>query len=299
MEAHHPRRHRRGWVLDGILLTGAAAGLGELFIGGFATGARSGALSLLVPGLLGLAVAVVAARILPAACSLAFGPTRRGGGTALFLAMRHIARRPSAARTTIVVATAFSLAAFAITAYAVGQRNISRVAAAQTGADGVLTVQAPEGHDLGAIVDRIDPGGSRAAVVDTYSGSSNGTVLLAVQPARYAKVAAWQPGFLSQSPARLAAELSPPSPPPIPLPATATALRVQVSDVSGIRPGNGAHILAVGDQAGGGQTPQAGSVIPARGGVVTAPVSGCPCQLTMISIDAPLAGTRPGRRPAA
>lgn len=280
----------RGWVLDAVLLTCAVAGLTELFIGGFATGARSGTPDLLVPGLLGLAAAVIASRALPAACALAFGATRRRGGTALFLAVRHIVRRPSGTRTTIAVATAFALAAFAITGYAVGQRNIDRVSAAQTGADGVLTVQAPEGKDLAAIVDSIDPGATKAAVVDISSGAGNGTILLAVQPARFAKVAAWQPGFLGQSPASLATELSPPSVQPVRLPASATALRVRLSGVSGVQSGSVITFWVVETGAlGGGQTPQPTGPIPAGGGVVTAPLSGCPCLLTMVSIDAPLA----------
>ena len=57
---------RRGWLLDGVLLTGAVAGLAELLIGGNVSSTRSGSLGLLVPGLLGLAVAVVASRALPA-----------------------------------------------------------------------------------------------------------------------------------------------------------------------------------------------------------------------------------------
>jgi putative ABC transport system permease protein len=283
---------RRGWVVDGVLLTCAVAGMAELFIGGFATGARSGTLGLLVPGLLGLATAVIASRALPAACALAFGVTRRRGGTALFLAVRHTARRLSGTRTTIAVATAFALATFAITGYAVGQRNIGRVAAAQTGADGVLSVQAPEGKDLAAIVDSIDPGGTKAAAVDVSSGGENGTMLLAVQPARFAKVAAWQPGFFGQSPASLAAELSRSPVQPVQLPASATALRVRLSGVSGVQPGSVITFwMAETGALGGGQTPQPTGPIPAGGGMVTAPLSGCPCQLTMVSIDSPLSGT--------
>ena len=152
----------RGWVLDAVLLTCAVAGLAELFIGGFATGARSG-----TPGPAGPRAAGPRGgrHRVPGCCRprarWPSGPPGDGGGTALFLAVRHIARRPSGTRTTIAVATAFALATFAITGYAVGQRNIDRVAAAQTGADGVLTVQAPEGKDLAAIVDSIDPGGSQ------------------------------------------------------------------------------------------------------------------------------------------
>jgi putative ABC transport system permease protein len=275
---------RRGWVLDAVLLTGAAAGLAELFTAGYATGARSGSLGLLVPGLLGLAAAVVASRLLPVACRLAFGPTRRGGGTAVFLAARHIARRPGGTRTTIVVAAAFALATFAVTSYAVGQRNIVRVAAAQAGADGVLTVQAPPGQDLGAIVDRIDPGGAKAAVVDRYAGAPNQSLLLAVQPRRYASVASWLPGFAAAPPQALAAALSPPTAAPVQIPASATGLRVKVSALAGVQAGT-VLTFWITLTADGGQTPVPVRVL--RDGWMTVPMSGCPCQVTMMTIDAP------------
>jgi putative ABC transport system permease protein len=277
---------RRGWALDAVLLTGAAAGLAELFTGGYSTGARSGSLGLLVPGLLGLAAAVVASRLLPLACLLAFAPTRRGGGTALFLAARHIARRPGGTRTTIVLAAAFALATFGLASYAVGQRNITRVATAQTGADGALTVVTPPGQDLGAIVDRIDPGGTRATVVDTYVGAPNSSILLAVQPERFATVASWLPGFAAKPPRELAAALSPPTAPPVQLPATATGLRVRATAVTGVPPGT-VLTFWVSQTSAGGQTPLATGAL--RDGWLTVAVWGCPCQLTMLSADAPVA----------
>ena len=111
-------------MLDAILLTGALAGLAELITAGDVTSARSGSLGLLVPGLLGLAAAVIASRLLPVACGLTFAGTRRRGGTGLFLAVRHIARRPGGTRTTIVLTAAFALATFAIAAFSVDQRNV-------------------------------------------------------------------------------------------------------------------------------------------------------------------------------
>jgi putative ABC transport system permease protein len=105
----------RGWVVDAILLTGAAGGLLELAVNGGIGSAGHSVLSLLVPGLLGLAVAVVASRLLPLACRAAFRRTGRRGGLGTYLAVRHIARRPGGIRTTIVLATAFALAAFAVT----------------------------------------------------------------------------------------------------------------------------------------------------------------------------------------
>jgi hypothetical protein len=163
---------------------------------------------------------VVASRLLPLACAVAAAATRRGAGIGLFLAVRHIARRPGGTRTTIVLAAAFALATFAIAAFTVDQRNVARVAAAQTGADAVLTVTAPAGQDLGTIVDRIDPGGTQAAAVDRYAGGAdNGSVLLAVQPRRFARVALWLPGFADRPPASLGASLEPRTAPPVALPA--------------------------------------------------------------------------------
>jgi hypothetical protein len=277
---------RRGWLLDAVLAIAAVAGLAELLLSGDVSATRSGSLSLLVPGLLGLAVAVVASRLLPAGCALLFRVTRRGGGTGLFLAVRHIARRPGATRTTIVLVASFTLATFAVTAYAVEIQNVDRVAAAQAGAAAVLTVTPPDGQDLAAIVDKVDPGGRRAAAVDRYEGTAaNGSVLLAVQPQRFARVAAWQPGFFAGSTGTLAAALQPPAAPPVTLPAGTTAVRVRISGLSGAPPVTKLTFWMT-EQAGGsgGQTPV--SLGPLRDGVLSAQLSQCPCDITMVSLDA-------------
>lgn len=277
----------RGWVLDAVLLTGALAGLAELIIAGNVTSARSGSLGLLVPGLLGLAAAVVASRLLPAACGLAFAGTRRRGGTALFLAVRHIARRPGGTRTTIVLTAAFALATFAVAAFSVDQRNVHRVATARTGAAAVLTVTAPAGQDLGTIVDRIDPGGGRAAAVDRYAGGSdNGAVLLAVQPERFARVALWPSGSVDRRPASLGAALDPRVSPAVTLPAGAAAVRVRVTGPTGIAPGTDLILWVV--ETGspeGGQVPV--SLGAVHRGWLSAALTGCPCQVIMMSLDGP------------
>jgi hypothetical protein len=275
----------RGWVLDAVLLTGALAGLAELLIGGDVTSARSGSLGLLVPGLLGLAAAVVASRLLPVACRLASSVTRYRGGTGLFLAVRHIARRPGGTRTTIVLTAAFALATFAVAAFSVDQRNVDRVAGAQTGASAVLTVTVPAGQDLGAIVDRADPGGDRAAAVDRLAGGAdNGSVLLAVQPERFARVAQWPSGSPGRTPASLRAALEPPAAPPVTLPAGATALRVLVTGPAGIPPGGDLTLWVVPSGVpDGGQVPVSLGTLHA--GALSASVSLCPCRVTMLSID--------------
>ena len=177
---------QRGWVLDAILITAAVAGLIELRVSGQIGSARRGVLGLLLPGLLGVAVAVVASRLLIVACRAGFGATARRGRIGPFLALRHVARRPGGMRTTIVLATAFALAGFAAGIWTVTVANIRAVADARAGAATVLSVTPPARHDLAAIVDRIDPGGRQAMAVDeyaNYSGSGAGQVLLAVEPA--------------------------------------------------------------------------------------------------------------------
>jgi putative ABC transport system permease protein len=276
---------RRGWLLDGMLLTCAVAGLAELLIGGNVSSTRSGSLGLLVPGLLGLAVAVVASRALPAGCALAFAWTRRQGGTGLFLAVRHIARRPGGTRTTIVLTASFALATFAITAYAVQSRNLDRVAAAQTGAAAVMVVTPPEGQDLATIVDKVDPGGAQAAAVDRYVGEPvNGSELLAVDPERWARVAQWLPGFFTGDPLKLAQELQPAAAVPVTLPAGATAARLTVSGLHGVPSAVTLTLWMVElGSPSGGQTPA--SLGTLRNGTLSAAVSGCPCEITMVSID--------------
>lgn len=280
----------RGWVLDAVLLTMAVAGLAELFTGGHVSSARSGSLALLVPGLLGLAVAVVASRLLPAVCLLLAGVTRRRGGTAAFLAFRHIARRPGGTRTTIVLTAAFSLATFSIASYTVQHRNIAYVVPAQTGAADVLTVSAPPGQDLAQIVNHVDPSGDKAAVVDRLpENGSSGAVLLAVQPQRFAQVAQWtdRTGPLSSPGAFAAALGSSAAAPAATLPAGATSVRLSVSGVAGMPP-QGTFTLWVAEQgtSGGGQTPV--DLGPARDGTLSAQVSQCPCEVTMISVDTPV-----------
>ena len=280
----------RGWVLDAVLLTLAVAGLAELFTGGYVTSARTGSLALLVPGLLGLAVAVVASRLLPAACLLLAAVTRRRGGTAAFLAVRHIARRPGGTRTTIVLTAAFSLATFSIASYTVQHGNIARVVPAQTGAADVLTVSAPPGQDLAQIVNRVDPSGGKAAVVDHMAeNGSSGAVLLAVQPQRFARVAQWTDGTGSlSSPAAVASALGSSSiATPATLPAGATSVRVSVSGAAGMPP-QGTLTVWVAEQgsASGGQTSV--DLGPVHDGTLSAQVSQCPCEVTMVSIDTPV-----------
>lgn len=265
----------RGWVVDGILVTAAIGGLLTLAINGQISSTRHSVQALLVPGLLGLAVAVVASRLLPLACRAMFGPTSRRGGVATYLAARHIARRPGGVRTTIVLATAFALAAFAVAAWSVNRDNDRLVADAQIGAPTVLAVTTPAGKDLGAIVDHVDPGGTQAAVVDRFvslTTGSAGTVTLGVDPQRFAHVAFWGRGFSTQSLQTLAAGLDPPAPAPVILSGSAMRVTVDVGKLSLAGEQLYANVTV-------GSSPVSLGTLPTHGTVtLTGSLTGCPCQ---------------------
>lgn len=226
----------RSWVFDAVILTGAVAGLLQLVVGGTLDSAKHSALALLVPGLLGIAIAVVASRALPLICRATFARTRRGGGLGPFLAVRYIARRPGGTRTTMILATAVSLATFSLASWSVGATNRSRVAKLTVGAPTVLSVAPRTGTDLPAVVSRIDPSGRSVTAVEQYFSAD--TVLLAVQPSRFARVANW-PGTAPTA-SDLIATLHPPAPDPIAM--TGDRVRVRV-DVGRLAPVGGELML--------------------------------------------------------
>lgn len=275
----------RGWVTDAFLLAASGAGLLDLLSTGQIGSARHGVLNLLVPGLLGLAVAVVASRLLPLACQALYRVRR--GGLGAFLALRHIARRPGGVRTTIVLATAFSLAAFAFTAWSAGQRNYQAVAGPTVGAPVVLSVVTPPGSQLGAIVAKADPSGQEAVGVDTYvglSGASAGQVTLAVDPARFARVASWPRGVSAAQARVLTARLDPPMPAPLVLTGDAVRLVVDVRSLS--LPGELVYASVT-----TGASPVNFGALPRHGTVtLTAGLVGCPCVLQSLALS--LSGTQ-------
>ena len=274
----------RTWVTDAVLATAAVVGLLELAVTGQIGSARRGVLGLLVPGLLGLAVAVIASRLLPLACRAFFPRTSRRGSLGVFLALRQVARRPGGVRTTMVLATAFALAAFAVSAWTVSRDNERLVAAAQVGAPTVLTVSVPPGKDLAAIVDRADPGGHQAAAVDRFTSVASGTAgltVLAVDPQRFARVAAWRPGFARRPLAALTRQLAPPAPAPVVL--TGDAVRVTV-DVHALSPAG--SVLSADVTT--GASPVSLGTLPGRGTVTrTGQLTGCPCVLRDLDLSPP------------
>jgi hypothetical protein len=293
---------RRAWVLDAALLVAAAAALADLFSRGHIGEASGNVFALLVPGLVAVAIAVLASRLLPAASRTVYGLTRKHGGIGAFLAVRQIARRPNGARTTIVLATAFGLAAFAIAAWSVSRANLSDVAHTRVGAAAVLDVTPPPpGTSLSKLVHRLDPSGTKAMAVESYIDYHNARVLYGVNPDRYARLAYWRRDFANQPLHRLADRLAPPIAKPIRL--RGSKLRVDV-DVARLRTtpefpnGSGRVVLA-----GRVKVPNTPAPMPITFGprlhnghnTVITDLSGCPCTLRQLSV-AGVGGNLPAAR---
>lgn len=220
---------RRSWVPDAIVLALVTAGLVELTAAGVVTDpSRQRATALLVPALLAVGVALLAARVLPWACQAAFGVTRRRGGLGAFLALRRIGRAPGTANTVIVLTAAFALATFAVATWTTTARNHREVARTHNGADTVLTVALPTGVTLPDLVEGADPGDRLAAGVAVRD---RGSRLLAVDTDRFAHVAYWRPHFADQPLDELLAELPSPTAPPVMLSGDAIRVTVDADDV--------------------------------------------------------------------
>lgn len=171
-------------------------------------------LSLLVPSLVAVAIALVAARLLmPLAGRLGTRALRRGRLGAALGAL-HLARRPGSHRLFVLLAVAVSLLGFAAMAVDVAARSRAERAGVETGADRVLTLLPVDAGKLLAAVREVDPDGRyamAAAVVPPVT--RQGTRLLAVDSSRLERVAVWRPEF-GAAPGEVARLLRPPTPEP-------------------------------------------------------------------------------------
>ncbi len=282
---------QRGWVLDAVIGVLAVAALVELFVSGVLGNAGHNPLALLAPGLIALTVALLSSRALPLLSKAFFGRTARHGGLGGFLAMRQVARRPGAARTTVALTTAFGLVTFTIAAWSVVSGNIHDVAWTEVGASQVLTVVPPGATELNTIVDRLDPSGANAVTVERQTATDPNTgqvrTLLAVDPHRFAKVAYWREDYAPGSLASLTGQLDPPEPAPVLLTGDQLSVAVHANIASGA---SGAELYAtVQGYLATGVTPvDLGSIDGNADGTFTAELPNCaphPCQLRNLYLE--------------
>lgn len=229
------RRPGRGSAaLDVAVGAVALAGLAELSVGRLSPG-RPDVLSLLAPGLLVVAAALLGARLLPYVVRLLLRPTRAGRRIGLFLAVRQVARRPAALRAVLVVAVAFGLAAFGVDAWSVARVNRHDRALADIGTGTVLRVQAPPLADLTGLVRGITPDGTAMAVTryQALGGSEGQRNLLAVDASRFVRVAFWRPDFAGPPVGELAGRLTPRTAAPVEIRGNGVGVTTAASRIAG------------------------------------------------------------------
>lgn len=192
----------RSSAVDAAAVALAAAGIYELNRGG------SDSLALLAPGLMALAVGLLAVRALPWLARIEVARTRRSPRLASYLSSRNIARRPSGLRIVVLLSLAVGLAVFAVDGWVVSADNRADLARAQVGAARVLHVHAGSAGQLLAAVEQADPSGTHAMAATQSDNGSGG--LLTVDASRLAAVTSWDPAWVHMTPADLAAALHPP-----------------------------------------------------------------------------------------
>src|SRR6266545_2570831 len=182
-----PARRAR-WTADVVDLVVVAAALAGLYQ---VRSAGAGGLALLAPGLLAVAVALLATRLLmPVAAGIghrALTAGRLGTG----LTGVYLARRPGLHRVAALLAVAVALLGTALLGWGGADRAAGDRAAQELGADRVLTVQAHSRAHLLAAVRAADPAGHGAMAVVQASANTAGRGALLVDTTRLAAVARW------------------------------------------------------------------------------------------------------------
>jgi putative ABC transport system permease protein len=171
--------------------------------------------SLLVPGLVVVAVVLMAARAFGPAAALAARSALRRGWLGPGLAAVQLARRPGSHRLFVLVAVSTAMLAFVAAGMDVAATARADRARIVTGAPRVLTVDGADVRSLLHATRQVDPAGAWAMAVmtpeQTYPGAPK---VLAVDTTRLASVATWRDGF-GPSAAKVAAKLAPPKASPL------------------------------------------------------------------------------------
>jgi ABC-type lipoprotein release transport system permease subunit len=226
---------RSGWraeLGDLLIVVLAIAGVYQ----GYAdlqSGGSPSILSLLAPGLVGLAVAVVAARALPLLAAGGATAALSSGRPGLALAALHVARRPGTQRVFAVIAVSVSVLSTTLFFWQTANDAWGRRAVAELGAARVLTVRADNSATLLAGVRAADPSGRYAMAVVRGTAVTAADRVLAVDTSRLAAVAQFPTELGLPDPATLARELHPTTTAPPTLTDGSVTLTASLSTVSG------------------------------------------------------------------
>jgi hypothetical protein len=189
--AIRPRGNVVAIVVDVLIAAVAVAALVELRAH-HRTAASNGSVSLLAPGLLVTAVALLGVRLLPPLCRALSVPTRAGRRLGVFLGVRQVGRQTAGLRLATLLAIALGLASFAVAGESVAHANRVARARAELGADRIVSIQYDPSHNPVDAVHRADPSGRWAMAAATWlpdGGDSVTGTVLGVDSGRFAQVA--------------------------------------------------------------------------------------------------------------
>jgi hypothetical protein len=208
-----PGAHR-GWRADVVELALVVVAVAGVYQGHaeLTDGGGPSALALLAPALLGLAVALVVARMLPALAARSGTVALRAGRPGLALAALQLARRPGTNRIFAVVAVAVTMMTTATLFWHTATQAWRQRAVQELGADRILVVQAAGAAHLLAAVRTVDPDGRYAMAVARTDGVRPENRIVAVDSTRLAQVLRLPDG--AGTAAALAGGLHPAAPAP-------------------------------------------------------------------------------------
>ena len=227
-----PGHSRMGLVIDLLLALVAVTGLVALRAHHHARDTHDSA-TLLAPGLLVFAVALLGVRLLPLGCRWIARRTRASRRVGLFLASRQVARRPVGLRLAALLAVAVGLATFAVAGESVARTNRAARAHSELGASQVASIQYDGKQDPVAATHIADPDGHWAMAVATWlpdGGESVTGTVIGVDGPRLAAVA-YRPAGGPRL-ASMGAVVGAASVPPITLSAPQVRLHITGSDLS-------------------------------------------------------------------
>ncbi|MFV2083703.1 FtsX-like permease family protein [Micromonospora sp. LOL_021] len=187
-------------------------------------------LSLLVPALIGVTVALVAARLVAPLTGRLGAAALRRGRLAAALGLLHLARQPAGQRLFTLLTVTVAVTGYAAVAFDVAEQSRSARAEVQAGTDRALTVLPVPAGTLLTAVRSVDPDGRYAMAVGR-AGADAGTgadipVLLA-DTAALAATAQWRPEFGPADSAEVADRLRTPAGAPVAV--TGTELAVELT----------------------------------------------------------------------
>ncbi|MDG4764295.1 hypothetical protein O7632_09280 [Solwaraspora sp. WMMD406] len=175
-------------------------------------------LSLLVPGLIGVTVALVAARLVAPLTGRLGAAALRRGRLAAALGLLHLARQPAGQRLFALLTVTVAVTGYAAVAFDVAEQSRSARAEVQVGAARVVTVLPVDAGTLLTAVRSVDPdGGYAMAVGRSGADASTGAYLpvLLADTAALAATARWRPEFGPAGAAEVADLLRTPADAPI------------------------------------------------------------------------------------